>query len=439
MYDLIIQDATIVSSQGRQVADIAVEDGKIAYVGSRPAGRAHETISAIGKFIMPGVIDTHVHFRDPGHNHKETWETGSRAAISGGVTTVLDMPNTRPTTTDIAALKDKRERASANSRSNFGIWAGATANNTDDLNKMVDAGAVGIKIFMGSSTGPLLVPPDAMESIFTKTRGLIGCHAEDESILRELHSQHADNPSPKHHEVRPPAAALAAVEQLIGLVEAHNRHVHICHLSTADEMHLLTPVKNRLPITVEACPHHLFLSAETTEALGNLSKCNPPVRPELDRKAMWTAINRGRIDTLGSDHAPHTLEEKAAEYWNAPAGLPGVETSLPLLLSAVKFGKLALERMVDLMSERPAALFGLTNKGSILEGKDADLVLFREGEVAKLKDSDLLTMVGWSPFVGRDVGVKPELVVVNGRIVSRSGTIVDDESRGLEVAHTNGQ
>ena len=439
MYDLIIQDATIVSSKGRQVADIAVEGGKIAYVGSRPAGRAKETISAIGKFIMPGVIDTHVHFRDPGHSHKESWATGSRAAVSGGVTTVMDMPNTRPTTTDVGALQDKRAKASADSRANFGIWAGATADNADELNRMVDNGAVGIKIFMGSSTGPLLVPPEAMESIFAKTRGLIGCHAEDENILRDVQSQFIDNPCPKHHEVRPPAAAVAAVQTLIDLVEAHDRHVHICHLSTADEMHLLTPVKNRLPITVEACPHHLFLSAETSEGLGNLSKCNPPVRPELDRKAMWTAINRGRIDTIGSDHAPHTLEEKAAEYWQAPSGIPGVETSLPLLLSAVKFGKIALERMVELMSERPAALFGLTNKGSIQEGKDADLVLFREGEITKLKDSDLLTMVGWSPFVGRDVGVKPELVVVNGRIISRSGTIVDDDSRGVEIVHTNGQ
>ena len=439
MYDLILQDATIVSSSGRRVADIAVEGGKIVYVGSRAAGKAKETISAIGKFVMPGAIDTHVHFRDPGFPDKESWESGSRAAISGGVTTVCEMPNTRPPTTDLAAFRDKRARAKAESRANFGIWAGATGDNVDDLNRMVDDGAVGIKIFMGSSTGPLLVPPSYMGTIFKETRGLIGCHAEDEAILTEHREANADNPSPLHHEVRPPEAACAAVETLIGLVEEHNRSVHICHLSTATELHLLSPIKKRLPITVEACPHHLFFSTDTIGHLGHLAKCNPPIRPELDRRALWTGLHRGWIDTIGSDHAPHTLEEKDAPYWEAPSGIPGVETSLPLLLSWVHFGKLNLERMVELMSESPARIFGLKKKGAIAEGMDADLVLFREGHVAPFHKSSILTKVGWSPFEGRELGLKPDLVVVNGRVVSRGGEIVDDDSRGREVRHKNGK
>ncbi len=436
MYDLLIEDATIVSGRGRQVADIAIKKGRIVYVGARPAGRARTRINAIGKFVMPGVIDTHVHFRDPGHAQKETWETGSRAAASSGVTTVLDMPNTKPPTIKRKALRSKRKRAAANSRVNFGLWAGATADNIDDLNAMVDDGACGIKIFMGNSTGTLMVPPEALQRIFEETRGLIGVHAEDEEELRRAASEYQDIENPQHHLMRPESAAVAAVRRLIELVRATERHVHVCHLSTAEEVHLLDPIGGRLPITVEVCPHHLFLSVESHGELGNRVKCNPPVRPELDRRSLWTAVKRGRIDTIGSDHAPHTLEEKKSSYWEAPSGIPGVETTFPLIMGAVQHGKLSLERMVDLLSERPAQIFGLKKKGRIEAGADADLVLFTEGQAHRLTNADLLCQVGWSPYVGREVAPKPDLVLVGGNIIARSGVIVDDEVRGTEVRPT---
>jgi dihydroorotase len=432
-YDLLIEDATIVSSRGRLVADIGIEGGRIAYIGTRPMGRAKEKMSAIGKFVMPGIIDTHVHFRSPGHPHKETWASGSRAAVSSGVTTVLDMPNTDPPTIDLASLKAKRKLAAAQSRCNYGIWAGATSDNIDALNAMMDAGACGIKIFMAGSTGPLLVPPEALEKIYAHTRGLIGVHAEDEQILAAKREEFRNEASPLHHLVRPDFAAESAVRTIIDLVREHKRHTHICHLSTALEIHLVDPTRGVLPITIEACPHHLFLSTDTTASMGNRTKCNPPVRLELDRKAMWTALKRGRIDTIGSDHAPHTLEEKERPYWEAPSGIPGVETTFPLMLAAIHHGKIGLERMVELLSEAPAKIFGLENKGEIATGRDADLVLFSEGELHRFSEDQILSKCGWSPYVGRELGPKPDLVLVGGRKVASHGVILDDDARGKEV------
>jgi dihydroorotase len=231
--------------------------------------------------------------------------------------------------------------------------------------------------------------------------------------------------------VRPPAAAAAAVRRLIELSRATSRAVHICHVSTAVELALLEDVRGDVPITVEACPHHLWLS--TDDRLGNWMKCNPPIRSEPDRLALWAALRRGHVDTIGSDHAPHTREEKERPYWDAPSGIPGVETMLPLLASAIKAGRLTIERLVDLCAEAPARIFGLADKGVIRAGADADLVFWSERELVKLDGADLLTRVGWSPFTGRKMGPKPEQVWVRGRLVAEKGKIVDDEVRGVLV------
>ncbi len=432
MYDLIVEDATIVSSRGRVVADVAIEDGTIAYVGSRPGGRARARVSAIGKFAIPGLIDTHVHFRSPGHPHKEDWASGSRAAISSGVTTVCDMPNTDPPTLGRVEWDQKRGLAEAESRADFGLWVGAAAGNIDALNELMDSGdACGIKVFMGASTGPLLVDDATLVQVFEQTRGLIGVHAEDETLLTALRDRWRDDPKPDHNRVRPPEAAVAAVRRLIELSSATRRPVHICHLSTAGELAVLDAVRGSVPITTEVCPHHLWLSTDVDQ--GNWMKCNPPIRSELDRRALWTAVKRGQIDTLGSDHAPHTKEEKARPYWEAPSGIPGVETTFPLLLAAMKQGKISVERFVAMACENPARLFGMTRKGVIEPGRDADLVLYTEGDLVKLEAKDLLTKVGWSPFVGQKVGPKPEQVYLRGRLVAKKGQIVDDEGRGRLV------
>jgi dihydroorotase len=436
VYDVIIRDGTILRSSGRLVADIAIQDGKIAYVGGNPGGPAKEEISAIGRFVMPGVIDGHVQFRDPGDSLKESWATGSAEALRGGVTTVLDMPNTNPPTLDEATVQAKLTKASANSVVNYGVWAGATAESLTRIPHLWDSGQVcGTMIFMGHSGGALHVSPKVLEDAFLKTKGLLGVHAEDQESLEEARRNWEDNPNPVHNDVRPPEASVKAVEMLIDWVKKTHRDVHICHLSTAGELAALDPYRGDLPITCEVSPHHLFLSTDNASDLGNLIKVNPPVRTELDRRAMMAALKRGRLDTFGSDHAPHTLEEKNQEYWSVPPGLPGVGTMFPLILGALKNGRLSLEMMVSMCSEAPAKRFNLEGKGRIEEGADADIVLFREGLTTKLTQAMVTAHCGWSPYVGREVGLPPDFVIVNGQIACRSGIISEDVQLGRPVRY----
>lgn len=434
MYDLIIRDGTIVRSSGRLVADIAIEDGKIAYIGGNPAGGAREEFSAIGRFIIPGAIDTHVHFRDPGHPGKESWETGSREAVRNGITTVFDMPNTKPPTVDERTVREKLEIAGSTSVANFGIWAGATADNLDLLGDLHDTGLVcGTKVFMGDSTGAMAVSDETLHGVFEKSKGLIGVHAEDQPILAAAKAKFARTSAPCHNDVRPPEASIEAVRTLIGLVEKTGRTVHVCHLSTAGEIGLMDAVRRDIPITCEVAPHHLFLSVETAGDQGNFIKVNPPIRTELDRRAMWAAVKRGLIDSFASDHAPHTVEQKEQDYWDAPSGVPGVGQMLPLLLGAIKHGRLTLERLVEMSCERPAAIFDLPTKGRVEEGADADIVMFREGLTTKLTQQMITAHCGWSPYLGREVGMSPDLVVVGGQVAAESGKLRDDLGPGRLV------
>ena len=436
MYDLIIRDGTILRSSGRLVADIAIQDGKIAYVGGNPAGPGREEISAIGRFVMPGVIDAHVNFRDPGHPEKESWATGSREALRGGVTTVLDMPNTVPPTLDMQSVDQKLAAAASRSLVNYGVWVGASSESIPIIPDLWDSGKVcGTMVFMGNSTGDLGVSADVVESVFLHTKGLIGVHAEDQPTLDAAYDQWKDTSNPNHNDVRPPEAGVRAVEMLIELVQRTNRAVHICHLSTAAELAALDPYRGDLPITCEVSPRHLFLSTDNTAGLGNFAKVNPPIRSELDRRAMMAALKRGRLDTFGSDHAPHTKEQKEGAYWEVPTGLPGVGTMFPLVLGALKNGRISLESMVSMCSETPAKLFNLVGKGAIEEGADADVVLFREGVTTKLTQSMVTSHCGWSPFVGREVGLPPDIVMVGGRIVAREGILMDKIQYGKPVQY----
>lgn len=435
MYDLIIEDGTILSSSGRQVADIAIEGGEIVYVGPRPGGAARARVSAIGRFVLPGFVDTHVHFRDPGHPAKEDWSSGSRAAASGGVTTVCDMPNTSPPTITAEAWHDKAGRAAERSAVNYGIWFGAAAGRVDDARQMTDDGpACGIKVFMGASTGPLLVDDRTLVEFFERTTSLMGVHAEDEGELQAQRVFWEGRTPPTHHDSRPAQAAVKAVERLVELTRVHPRPVHVCHVSTEAELGVLERVRGELPITLEASPHHLWLNHESP--LGNFGKVNPPLRPEADRRAIWAALRQGLIDTIGSDHAPHTREEKKRPYAEAPSGMPGVEFIFSLMMAAVSQGKLGLERVVQLCAEVPAARFGFTRKGRVAAGADADIVIFREGDLVSLTADRILSRVGWSPFVGQNIAPKPEAVYVGGKLVARSGSIVDDTVRGTLVSPT---
>ncbi len=431
MYDLVLEDATIVSSAGRLVADIAVQKGKIAYVGPRAPGRAREKMSAIGKFVMPGIIDSSVRIRSAGDG-LEDWETASRAAMSGGVTTILDRPvGSKPVLgkRDLAA----RRRAAKDSRVNFGFWVGVGDDNLDKAMEALRAGAIAPFADLSIPEGPGHVTMEGLRRLFEAAPGIVGIQAEAAAEVAEATQRLAGEESPAHNDVRPPMAAEQAVRAIMELVRATGKRAHICSLSTATELTMLDPIKGDLPISTEISQHHLFLNAETQAKIGNKLKINPPLRDEKDRRALWTGLKRNRIDVVGSGHAGLTSKEKLGPYWDTLEGIPGVETTFMLLMSAVHHGRLGLERMVEILAENPARLFGLQGKGKIAKGYDADLVLFTEGDLKRFEKTAVLTRARWSPYMGRELASKPELVLVNGRIVSRRGEIVDDTGRGTEV------
>lgn len=423
MYDLIIRDATIIHSGGRLVADIAVEDGRIAYVGGSAGGPAKEEVNGIGRFVIPGVIDSNLHCRNPDDPSKDDWVRASTAAVAQGITTILDMPDSHPATNSVERLKTRAAAAKKSCLANYGLWLGANGANVDDLRRAWDEGlSCGTYVHMDLVDGELGQDEAALEAVFQEGRGLIGVRAEDPKVLARNARKWAEVEDPIHNDVRPPKAAGKAVEHLIELVRDSQRSVHIASLSTATELNLLDPYRGELPITCGVILPHLFLSVETAGKLTDVSKCNPPVRTELDRRALWAAVKRGRIDTFGSGHMPlREKYKKKFEYWDMPPGLPGVELLVPLLMSGVKHGRVGLERMVQMCCEAPAKIFGLEGKGRLEVGADADLLLFPEGETNRLRKPPKLSGANWTPYIGREVGVPPELVLVMGRIAARDG------------------
>jgi dihydroorotase len=437
VYDLIIRDATIISSTGRLVADIGIEEGKIAYIGSNPAGAAKEESQGIGRFVMPGVIDSKVYFHSPDDPQRPDWANGSRAAVSAGVTTVLDMPDGPLHTSGAKEVEAKLAAAQADCVANFGAWMAVNQDNISELEDVIGSGkACAPMIRMDYEEGPLAVDDACMARVLASSVSVVGINAEDPGIIRRQTEKWSEVDDPIHNDVRPPKAAARALERVIEMVRETEKAAHICSLSTASELNILDPIRGDLPITVGVSPYHLFLSVETSAKLGDSIKVNPPVRTELDRRALWASAKRGRIDLFSSGHSPYLKARKQGPYWDVPPGIPGVDTMFPLLMSAVKHGRLGLERLVQMCCEAPAELFGLQNKGRIEEGFDADLILISEGETARLKKAPEYSGVGWSPYVGREVGVSPELVVVCGRVVSRSGLLVDEIVPGQPVVYS---
>lgn len=425
MYDLIIRDATIIRASGRLVADIAVEDGHIAYVGSNAAGGAREVVQGIGRFVIPGVIDTQVAFRTPGACDGQDWASGSRAAASAGVTTVLDLPG--PGDTTVERLRARLDSAAATCVVNHGVWMAATA---DNLGQIRDAWGVGLACAplarLDHAEGDLALGSDGLVGLFEGAPGIVGVHAEDRSVIDKQVRKWQVVDDPVHNDVRPPRAAAEAVRQVLDLVKRTGRAVHICSLSTAGELNILDPFRGDLPITCSVAPYHLFMSVETAGKVGDLIKVDPPVRTELDRRALWASVKRGRIDTFASVHVPLSQAAKSAPYWQAPAGIPGVDTMFPLLMSAVKHGRFGLERLVEMCCEAPARLFGLAGKGRVEVGADADLILFSEGATHRLRKAPPYSGAGWTPYLGREVGATPGLVLVGGRVVARDGELAPD-------------
>lgn len=425
MFRLLIRNARIARPDGSSFdGDVLCEDGRIARLAPTLDVKSDESIDAHGRLLLPGVIDPQVHFREPGKEYKEGLASGSRAAVRGGVTSFLEMPNTDPSTTTQAALDDKLARAAKKSVANYGFFIGATADNLDILNSATPT--CGIKIFMGASTGSLLVDkPEDLERIFANGTRLIAVHAEDEARIRARKAQFAGRTDyAVHSEIRDAECALKATELALSLSKKYRRRLHILHLSTKEEAELLRRDKPAW-VTAEVIPNHLFLNIGDYATQGARVQMNPPIRTREDNAVLWQALKDGVIDFVATDHAPHTLEEKAQPYPGSPAGMPGVETSLPLLLTEMAAGRCTLADIQKWMCWGPAAAYGIPSKGKILEGWDADLTLADLETVKTVRDEDMFTKVRWSPFAGRALTGWPVYTVVNGRVVFDNGRIRD--------------
>ena len=396
--DLILKGGTVINQDGMGVRDIAVSQGRIVGLGSGFAGA--EVVDCRNLHIMPGVIDSQVHFREPGLTHKEDLETGSRAAVMGGMTAVFEMPNTNPTTTTAAALADKVSRARHRMFCDFAFYVGGTRENVDEISTLEQLpGSAGIKVFIGSSTGDLLVEDDAgLESIISKLSRRAAFHSEDEFRLRERVKYQVAGDAASHPVWRDVEAARLCTERLIRMARKFNKRIHVLHISTAEELPLLAAARDLA--TVEVTPHHLTLSADDYSRLGTKLQMNPPVREKHHRDALWLAINSGLVDVLGSDHAPHTLEEKAKAYPSSPSGMTGVQTLVPMMLNHVNAGKLSVERLVDLTSHGPQRIFNIKNKGRIAEGYDADFTIVDLKRTEIIENNWIESRSAWTPYDG---------------------------------------
>jgi len=415
-FDLLFKGATVVNQDGASEADIGVRDGRIAAIGSIKKKQAGETVDVTGLHILPGVIDTQVHFREPGLEHKEDLESGSRSAVLGGVTAVFEMPNTRPATISAEALADKVSRATDRMFCDFAFFVGATRDNVGQLATLeLLPGAAGVKVFMGSSTGDLLVDEEeTLARVLAVISKRAAFHSEDEARLKARISHQREGDPSSHSEWRDAQTALMATERLLRLASAAGKRVHVLHVSTAEEMELLARHKD--VASVEVTPQHLTLAApEAYKALGTLAQMNPPLRDRAHQERLWWGLSQGVVDVLGSDHAPHTLEEKAKSYPATPSGMPGVQTLVPVMLDHVNEGRLSLARFVDLTCAGPQRIFGIAGKGRIAVGYDADLTIVDLKAKRVIGNDWIGSKCGWTPFAGRKVKGFPVGTVVRGR------------------------
>jgi dihydroorotase len=420
---MVLKGAIVVDHNGIFPRDIGIIGEKIAETGDLAGAPAGETIDAKGLHILPGVIDTQVHFREPGLTHKEDLETGSRAAVLGGVTAVFEMPNTNPLTIDKAALADKVARATHRMHCDFAFWVGGTTENPRDIPELEQQpGAAGIKVFIGSSTGSLLVEDDeGIAAILAKTRRRAAFHCEDEFRLKERKDLRVPGDPGSHPIWRDEIAALQATQRLIKIARKTRALVHILHVSSAEEIDFLAAHKDLA--SVEVTPNHLTLCARDYVRLGTKAQMNPPVRDQYHRERLWYGVEQSIADIIGSDHAPHTLEEKAKPYPQSPSGMPGVQTLVPIMLDHVNAGRLSLERLVDMTSAGPARLFGIAGKGRIAAGYDADLTLVDLKRRVTIDDRWIASRCGWTPFHGHTVTGWPAGTIIRGRKIMWEGEV----------------
>ena len=423
-FDLVLRGGTLVNQNGTGAGDLGIRDGTIVAMGALAGASAGETVDCTGLHILPGVIDTQVHFREPGATHKEDLETGSRAAVAGGVTAVFEMPNTTPLTTDPERLADKVARGRHRMFCDFAFWVGGTRENAAHIPELERLpGAAGIKVFMGSSTGALLVEDDeGVAAILRRTRRRAAFHSEDEFRLRERLGLRVPRDPASHPVWRDEIAALRCTERLVAIARATRARIHVLHISTAEEIAFLAHHKD--VASVELTPHHLTLTADDYGRLGTKLQMNPPVRAPHHRTALWEGVASGVADILGSDHAPHTLAEKQKPYPDSPSGMTGVQTLVPLMLDHVAAGRLSLERFVDMTSAGPARLFGIARKGRMAVGYDADLTIVDLKRRTTITDGWIESRSQWTPHDGRAVTGWPVGTIIRGRRAMWDGEII---------------
>ena len=428
MSSLQLVNAQLVN-EGRIVAtDVLIRDERIERIGTGAVPAGTTTIDLRGLHLLPGLIDDQVHCREPGLTHKATLATESLAALCGGVTSFLDMPNTQPPTTDRAALAEKRRIAAATCHVNYGFYLGATNTNLEEVKRAGPEDACGVKVFMGASTGNMLVDdPATLEGIFAGARLLIATHCEFSPLIveneKKYRARYGDAvPIEAHPLIRSEEACYRSSSLAVGLAKRHGSRLHVLHLTTARELELFTPgpIEGKR-ITAEVCTHHLWFDESSYATLGTKIKCNPAIKTTADRDALRAAVNADRIDVIATDHAPHTLAEKARPYFEAPSGLPLVQHSLLMLLDQHAQGLFTLPKIVEKAAHSPALLFGIAERGFIREGYYADLVAVDLGGRTRVDAAQVLYKCGWSPFEGTEFRGRVALTVLNGVPVFRDG------------------
>ncbi|MGI8524766.1 MAG: dihydroorotase [Pseudolabrys sp.] len=424
-YDLILKGGTLVNHDGEGVRDLGLRGSRIAAIGDLARASAGETVDCRGLHLLPGVIDTQVHFREPGAPHKEDLESGSLSAVMGGVTAVFEMPNTDPLTIGAETLADKVRRGHHRMHCDFAFFMGGTRDNAKDVAELERLpGCAGIKVFMGSSTGSLLiVDDDGLRAVLKNIGRRASFHAEDEPRLNERKSLRIEGDPRSHPVWRDAEAALKATRRLVKIAHETGARVHVLHISTAQEMEFLAGHKD--VASVEVTPHHLTLEApECYERLGTRAQMNPPVRDSVHRAGIWRGVEQGVVDVLGSDHAPHTREEKTKPYPSSPSGMTGVQTLVPIMLDHVNAGRLSLARFVDLSSAGPARLFGIASKGRVAVGYDGDITVVDLKRRETITDRWVASRAGWTPYDGVTVTGWPVGTLIRGQKVMWEGTLV---------------